>query len=64
MAFTVTANQSTSFSITLGAGSTGQIKVYDGSAWTAKPVKVWDGSAWVVKPVKRWDGSAWVETTY
>lgn len=47
-----------------GGGSTGQIKVWNGSAWVAKPVKVWNGSAWVTKPVKVWNGSAWVETNY
>jgi hypothetical protein len=46
------------------AGTTGRIKVWNGSAWVAKPVKVWNGSAWVVKPVKRWNGSAWVTTSY
>jgi|GEM_PF-6541711 len=65
MAFSITRNQSTGFSIVLaGATSTGQIKAYTGSGWTAKPIKVWNGSAWVVKPVKRWNGTAWVETTY
>lgn len=44
--------------------ASGDIKVYLGSAFIAKPVKVWTGSAWVVKPVKRWTGSAWVTTTY
>ena len=45
-------------------GSTGQIKVYNGSSFVAKPVKVWNGSAWVVKPLKRWNGSVWVVTPY
>lgn len=45
-------------------GTTGEIKVWNGSAWVIKPVKVWNGSAWVVKPVKRWNGSAWVVTNY
>lgn len=44
--------------------TTGQIKVWNGSAWVAKPVKVWNGSAWVIKPVKYWNGSAWVTTPY
>lgn len=44
--------------------ATGQLKVWDGSNWVAKPVKVWDGANWVVKPVKRWDGSSWVVTPY
>lgn len=41
----------------------GNIKVYTGSGFVAKPVKVWTGTAWVVKPVKRWNGTAWVLTT-
>lgn len=45
-------------------GSTGQIKVWNGSAFVAKPVKVWNGSSWGVKPVKRWNGSAWITTPY
>jgi hypothetical protein len=36
------------------------LKVWNGSAWVAKPVKVWSGSAWVTKPVKTWNGSAWI----
>lgn len=47
-----------------GAAPTGGVKVWDGSAWTAKPVKVWDGTAWVTKPVKVWNGTAWVTTPY
>lgn len=64
MAFAVSANTSTGFSISLSAGSSGQIKVWNGSTWVAKPMKVWNGSAWVIKPVKVWNGSAWVETNY
>jgi len=45
-------------------GSTGRIKVYNGTAFVAKPVKVWNGTAWVVKPVKRWNGTLWVVTPY
>lgn len=45
-------------------GSGGNIKVWNGSSWVAKPVKVWNGSAWVTKPVKRWNGSAWITTPY
>lgn len=45
-------------------GTTGQIKVWNGSSWEAKPIKAWNGSTWETKPVKRWDGSAWVETPY
>jgi hypothetical protein len=44
--------------------SGGNIKVWNGSAWVAKPVKVWNGSSWVAKPVKRWNGSAWITTPY
>lgn len=47
-----------------GTGTTGRMKVWNGSAWVAKPVKVWNGSAWVTKPAKVWNGSAWVTTTY
>lgn len=39
--------------------SAGLAKVWDGSAWAAKPVKYWTGSAWVQKPAKHWNGSAW-----
>lgn len=66
----ITASQSfggnleseTDYLVSNGLG--GQIKVYNGSVWNAKPVKVWSGSAWVVKPLKRWDGGAWTETPY
>jgi len=65
MAFAVTANTSTGFSISLaGGGSTGQIKFYNGSSFVAKPVKVWDGASWVTKPLKRWNGTSWVTTPY
>jgi hypothetical protein len=40
--------------------SNGLAKLWDGSAWVAKPVKYWDNSSWVAKPMKRWDGSFWV----
>ncbi|HEU4913838.1 MAG TPA: kelch repeat-containing protein [Candidatus Saccharimonadales bacterium] len=56
------AESAADFTVSSGAG--GNIKVWNGSAWVAKPMKVWNGSAWVVKPVKRWNGSAWVETSY
>lgn len=46
------------------AAPTGQIKVWDGSQWVAKPMKVWDGSQWVTKPVKYYDGAQWVVTPY
>lgn len=52
------------FGLDAPLGSTGQIKFWNGTAWTAKPVKVWNGTSWVVKPVKRWNGTAWVTTTY
>ena len=56
MAFTVTANTSTGFSITLGVVSpTGNLKVWSGTEWV--PVKVWSGSEWVY--AKFWDGSSW-----
>jgi hypothetical protein len=45
-------------------GTTGQIKYWDGAAWTAKPVKYWNGSAWTTKPIKYWNGSAWTTTNY
>ena len=65
MAFSVTANTSIGFSISLsGASASGQMKVWNGSAWVAKPVKVWNGSAWVAKPVKVWNGSSWEVTPY
>lgn len=44
--------------------SGGNVKVWNGSGWVAKPAKIWNGSAWVTKPVKRWNGSAWVRTNY
>jgi hypothetical protein len=47
-----------------GGGSTGQIKVWNGSNWVAKPVKYWTGAEWVIKPLKYWDGGAWVVTPY
>lgn len=46
------------------AGGGGQIKVWTGAAWVAKPVKVWNGSAWVVKPLKFYNGSIFVTTGY
>lgn len=47
-----------------GGGTTGQVKVWNGSSFVAKPVKVWNGSSWVVKPLKRWNGSSWITTPY
>jgi hypothetical protein len=46
------------------AVTTGQIKVWNGSQWVAKPMKVWDGSQWVTKPVKYYNGATWVTTPY
>jgi len=46
------------------ATTTGQIKVWDGTQWVAKPVKVWTGASWVVKPVKYYNGTTWVTTPY
>jgi hypothetical protein len=68
-AFTNSLSDSTSYSwaamtIALRPAVGGNIKVWNGTAWVAKPVKVWNGSAWVAKPVKRWNGTAWVTTTY
>jgi hypothetical protein len=66
MAFAITLNQTTGFGISLQSAppsTTGEIKVYTGSGWTAKPMKVWNGSSWVTKPVKRWNGTSWVETS-
>jgi hypothetical protein len=45
-------------------GTTGQIKVWDGAQWIAKPMKVWDGSTWQIKPVKYWNGTAWITTPF
>lgn len=42
----------------------GNIKVFDGSDFVAKPVKVYDGADWVEKPVKVYDGADWVPTNY
>ena len=44
--------------------SLGRVKVWNGSAWQAKPVKVWNGTSWVLKPMKYWNGTAWVPTNY
>ena len=51
-------------SLSTPAGNTGQIKVWTGTAWVAKPVKVWTGTAWVTKPVKYYNGTTWVVTPY
>lgn len=43
----------------LAAVAAGRVKVWNGSAFVAKPVKVWTGSAWVEKTAKFWSGSTW-----
>lgn len=48
----------------LTAGSTGQIKYWNGASWVAKPVKYWNGSSWTTKPLKRYNGISWITTTY
>lgn len=64
MSFTIDKNDSTGFSITIPNASTGQVKVWNGSIWEAKPVKIWNGSIWEIKLVKVWNGSTWVVTNY
>jgi hypothetical protein len=59
IAFTLAIRESGQ--VPLGGGN---VKVWNGSAWVAKPVKIWNGSAWVTRPAKRWNGSAWVTTSY
>lgn len=44
--------------------STGEIKVWNGSSFIAKPIKVWNGTSWVTKPLKYWNGTSWVVTSY
>jgi hypothetical protein len=36
------------------------LKVWDGSAWVAKPIKVWDGATWTAKTLKRFVSGTWV----
>lgn len=50
--------------LTQTAEKLGQVKVWNGSSWVAKPVKVWNGSAWVEKPTKYYNGTAWEITPY
>lgn len=67
MSFNVVLRAPSNFDVILsdgGGGSTGQIKVWTGSAWVAKPVKVWNGSSWVIKPVKFYNGSIFITTGY
>ena len=42
----------------------GGVKIWNGTAWVAKPVKFWNGTAWVTKPAKFWNGTAWVTPPY
>jgi len=45
--------------------SSGNVKVWDGSAWRVNNVKVRTaGGLWIIEPVKHWNGSAWVKTNY
>ncbi len=46
------------------SGTTGDIKVYNGSSFVAKPVKYYNGASFVKKPLKYWNGSSWVTTPY
>lgn len=52
------------FTVSTSGALTGQIKVWNGTSWVAKPVKVWDGASWVTKPVKQYNGTSWVSTNY
>lgn len=55
----------TTMALRAAVSAGGQAKVWNGSAFVAKPVKVWSGSAWVTKPVKvRSAGGSWVTTSY
>ena len=49
---------------TNGDALSGQIKVWNGTSFVAKPVKVWDGTIWAIKPLKRWTGTDWLTTPY
>jgi hypothetical protein len=60
--FGANSESATDFIVSNGTG--GQIKVWNGSVFVAKPVKVWNGSTWVTKPLKRWTGSTWTQTPY
>jgi hypothetical protein len=53
------ANSESVADFVVGSAVSGQMKIYNGSAWALKPVKVWNGSSWVTKPVKFWNGSTW-----
>lgn len=41
------------------ATSTGLVKVFTASGWTAHAVKVWTGTMWRQVPVRRWTGASW-----
>lgn len=66
--FTVSSTSTSSAwaaaTLILRAKPGGNVKVWNGASWVAKPVKIWTGSAWVTKPLKRWNGTAWVPTNY
>lgn len=50
-----------------GGGSSpsfGNIKIWSGAIWTAKPVKFWNGGTWVKANVKYWNGGSWTLTNY
>lgn len=47
-------------SVSVSTGSSGRLKVWNGSEFVPYQAKVWNGSSWVVKPVKFWDGSTWI----
>lgn len=49
---------------TNSSGTTGEIKVYSGAAFVAKPVKVYNGTSFVVKPLKVYNGVSFVPTNY
>jgi len=61
---TTTTDSWASIAIALRPATRGNIKYWNGTAWTVKPVKVWNGSAWVTEPVNHWNGSIWIETNY
>jgi len=64
LAGTTTTDSWASITVALRPATRGNIKYWNGSAWTVKPVKVWNGSAWVTEPVNHWNGSIWIETNY
>jgi hypothetical protein len=64
LAGTTTTDSWASITVALRPATRGNIKYWNGTAWTVKPVKVWNGSAWVTEPVNHWNGSIWIETNY